>query len=404
MRAFIFLPGAVLTVSEDAFVLRGRAGDLDTGKYLTRCRKSCKLIDRSYTLRQDAPAGPAEASCAQWEGIVIGEYPNNGKPDGGRPQPLEDHAAASAPQPAEAAYAKKQVSRLGFGMTALFWVLQASSLLLVILLQAVAPGFANNPAYAKLYTVVLSVVPLYFCALPVFLAVTGGFRTLFSRALFTTREKMTGRAFLKSFTIMMFFTYVLNLLTQIVTTLLSAVKGSEIVNPVASMLPSSALEFVVLFLFSCVAAPVMEEVLFRGLIIHWLKRFGDGMAIFGSALIFALFHGNLSQFFYTFAIGCIFGYIYLKTGTVKYSIYLHMLMNFFGGILPPLAVKFPLVAMVYSIVTIGLVIWGFFNLIVDVKNLKIESGKNMGLLFRSPGMIVFYVCTVLQIVVTTFVL
>lgn len=305
--------------------------------------------------------------------------------------------------PEASVYAKKQVSRLGFGMTALFWVLQASSLLLVLLLRAAAPGFATNPAYAKLYTVVLSVVPLYFCALPVFLAVTGGFRTLFSRELFATREKMSGRAFLKSLTIMMFFTYVLNLLTQIVTTMLSAVKGSEIVNPVTSMLPSSVVEFVVLFLFSCVVAPVLEEILFRGLIIHGLKRFGDGMAIFGSALIFALFHGNLSQFFYTFAIGCIFGYIYLKTGTVKYSIYLHMLMNFFGGILPSLAANSALIAAAYSLVTIGLVIWGFFNVIVDVKNLKIESGKNVGLLFRAPGMIVFYVCALLQIVVTTFV-
>lgn len=53
--------------------------------------------------------------------------------------------------------------------------------------------------------------------------------------------------------------------------------------------------------------------------------------------------------------------------------------------------------------TIGLVIWGCFNVIVDVKHLKIESGKNVGLLFRAPGMIVFYVCALLQIVVTTFV-
>ena len=44
-----------------------------------------------------------------------------------------------------------------------------------------------------------------------------------------------------------------------------------------------------------------------------------------SGLMFGLFHGNLNQFVYAFVLGLCFGFIYVKTGNIRYTIGLHML-------------------------------------------------------------------------------
>ena len=66
-----------------------------------------------------------------------------------------------------------------------------------------------------------------------------------------------------------------------------------------------------------------------------MNIYGEGLAVVTSALMFGLFHGNLSQLFYAFALGLVFGYVYLKTGRLRYSIGLHMLINFLGSVLAP---------------------------------------------------------------------
>ena len=49
--------------------------------------------------------------------------------------------------------------------------------------------------------------------------------------------------------------------------------------------------------------------------------------------MFGLFHGNLNQFVYAFVLGLCFGFIYVKTGNIRYTIGLHMLVNFLGSVL-----------------------------------------------------------------------
>ena len=53
----------------------------------------------------------------------------------------------------------------------------------------------------------------------------------------------------------------------------------------------------------------------------------DKVAIITTAILFGLFHANFSQFFYAVALGMIFAYVTLKTGTIKYSIILHIVVN-----------------------------------------------------------------------------
>jgi membrane protease YdiL (CAAX protease family) len=95
-----------------------------------------------------------------------------------------------------------------------------------------------------------------------------------------------------------------------------------------------------------IAAPIIEEFLFRGLLQNWFKKFfGKRAAIPLAALFFALFHlapsqgvGNISLFVSLFTLACYLGFIYERQGSLCASIGLHMSFNFvstlrilFGG-------------------------------------------------------------------------
>ena len=81
-----------------------------------------------------------------------------------------------------------------------------------------------------------------------------------------------------------------------------------------------------MFFYASIAAPIVEEILFRGFVQRSLLPFGKKFAIFGSALLFGMFHGNLIQSPYAFLVGLVLGYV-----TAEYSIWwailLHMINN-----------------------------------------------------------------------------
>lgn len=84
-----------------------------------------------------------------------------------------------------------------------------------------------------------------------------------------------------------------------------------------------------ILLFTCIAAPICEELVFRGAIMHSLARFSGNFAIFMSALLFSLYHGSLSQIPHTFLAGLLFGYVAWRY-SLKWSILLHLLSNSFA--------------------------------------------------------------------------
>lgn len=113
----------------------------------------------------------------------------------------------------------------------------------------------------------------------------------------------------------------------------SAITGEEIQNPLAEVLGKSPIWANILG--TVILAPIGEELLFRKLLGDRLRRWGDQVAILISATFFALFHGNFFQFFYAFLLGLILGYLYTRTGKIRYSIGLHAIVNLVGGVLMP---------------------------------------------------------------------
>lgn len=81
--------------------------------------------------------------------------------------------------------------------------------------------------------------------------------------------------------------------------------------------------------FTCVAiVPALtEEFTFRGVILNYLRKYGDGFAVLVSSILFGLVHGNLVQIPFAFIVGLVCGYITIKTGTILPSVLLHLLNN-----------------------------------------------------------------------------
>lgn len=82
------------------------------------------------------------------------------------------------------------------------------------------------------------------------------------------------------------------------------------------------------------AAPIVEEVIFRGLIMTRLSRAMPGwLAVVLSAAIFGACHGDPVWFGYTFPLGVIFGFIDLRAGSIWPSVLGHVAFNAIGQVL-----------------------------------------------------------------------
>ena len=88
-----------------------------------------------------------------------------------------------------------------------------------------------------------------------------------------------------------------------------------------------------------ILAPIVEEMIFRKLLIDRTMRYGEWVAVLTSGLMFGLFHGNFSQFFFATLIGGFFAYIYVRTGRVWYTIGLHMILNLSTSVITMATIK-----------------------------------------------------------------
>lgn len=109
-----------------------------------------------------------------------------------------------------------------------------------------------------------------------------------------------------------------------------------VIEPVLNLFPESFLELLnnmganggwsVLML--AVLAPIMEEVLFRGILLEAVReKYSSGRAIVVSALMFGVIHIIPQQVVNAFVIGLILGFIYVRTNSLWPVIIIHALNN-----------------------------------------------------------------------------
>ena len=125
--------------------------------------------------------------------------------------------------------------------------------------------------------------------------------------------------------------YCSNFFGLIVTFIVGLFKGGQVNNVLMDVTSQTGL--LTRFAYMVICAPIMEEFIFRKLIVDRTVRYGQGVAILVSGLMFGLFHGNLNQFAYAFVLGMFLAFLYAKTGKIQYTIGIHMVVNFVGSII-----------------------------------------------------------------------
>lgn len=87
--------------------------------------------------------------------------------------------------------------------------------------------------------------------------------------------------------------------------------------------------FIINLIMVAVFAPIFEEWLCRGMVLRGLL--GNGTrpfrAIIISALFFAIIHLNPWQALPAFVLGCLFGYVYYRTGSLRLTMLMHCVNN-----------------------------------------------------------------------------
>jgi membrane protease YdiL (CAAX protease family) len=82
------------------------------------------------------------------------------------------------------------------------------------------------------------------------------------------------------------------------------------------------------FLKVAVLAPIIEETLFRGIIMHGLmKNYKSWYAILLSGLLFSVYHLNPWQMTYTFFLGLFLGWLMVRTRSLPLCIIAHSINN-----------------------------------------------------------------------------
>jgi membrane protease YdiL (CAAX protease family) len=91
---------------------------------------------------------------------------------------------------------------------------------------------------------------------------------------------------------------------------------------------------IVLLVYSVIAAPICEELIFRGVTLYYAKKVLPFWAAnILQALLFGVYHMNLIQGIYAFIIGLFCGYIFHTGKSIYCSILYHMLFNIWGTML-----------------------------------------------------------------------
>ena len=172
---------------------------------------------------------------------------------------------------------------------------------------------------------IFGVGPMYLIAFPIFVLLIKGMKTAKRE-----KKKMSAGEFLSLLLIGEGLMFVGNIIGQTLNSFIGAILGREVTNSTSELIDNSPIWLI--FLVTVILAPIIEELMFRKFMIDRFSRYGDLLAVIVSSVAFGLFHGNFYQFFYATMLGFILGYIYTRTRNVKYSILMHMIINFFGSV------------------------------------------------------------------------
>lgn len=183
-------------------------------------------------------------------------------------------------------------------------------------------------------------------------------------------------------------------------------------SPDFNVSASEPIALVFYLLATCVAAPILEEILFRGFVLRSLQKFGNVFAILISGILFGLFHGNLEQTIPTALGGIVLAYIAVKSNSIIPCVVAHFFNNALSSAFMIFSQYYPeqTANLVILLVWAVMVILAVVVVLVSFKSIRIKDGyrglsfgKRLGTLVSAPGMIVLLVLILLLFGVTLIV-
>ena len=221
---------------------------------------------------------------------------------------------------------EKFFSKLGFN-----YLLLAILIIVFGIILSNIIGYFNKELLSNInFTTIISSICNYILPFPIFFYFM---KKIEKQSIEKTSINL--KTFIKYIFITIALMWIGNIVGQSITMILGSFMQHNISNPIQSLLTSSDM-WLNLVLISIIA-PIFEEIIFRKILVDRTIKYGVRVSIIFSATIFALFHGNLNQFFYAFLMGGFFSYVYAKTGKIEYTIILHMAINFLGSVVSQFA-------------------------------------------------------------------
>ena len=218
----------------------------------------------------------------------------------------------------------RQFSRLGLVLFAFMGVAFAAQLVLIVITMLVGlVGGLDVDFDNQTVQIVISAISMYGVAFPV----AALLMRLIPKQGRPGGETWSAMQLAACLVICIGIGFVGILLSQFVDVVFPS--GGDGVQPEDMMTGAGMLLNIAMVVF---AAPVVEEVMYRKMLIDRIAAYGDGVSVVVSGLLFGLAHGNFSQFFYAFGLGALFAYVYIKTGHIGYTIGFHMFFNLIGGV------------------------------------------------------------------------
>ncbi len=217
---------------------------------------------------------------------------------------------------------KKQNTKIGIVLLIFFGASSIVSLVLGIL-QAVGEIFTDSVAYEVAYELAYSA--LYFCMFFIPMLFYKKFDKEYSFSQMPCKFK-----FSRHFPLLLLGALAINYVASYINAVIIAIFGLDMSSLMLVEYPNGyhAYHFVLDTIKIAIIPAFCEELLFRGLILDRLSRFGRAKAIFISALLFALMHQNVGQLLYTFILGLVLGYIVVESGSIWGAIVVHFVNNF----------------------------------------------------------------------------
>ena len=158
----------------------------------------------------------------------------------------------------------------------------------------------------------------------------------------------------------------------------------------------------ILYAITLTVAPAfIEEIIFRGIVMQSLRRFGDVFALVASALIFGIFHLNLIQMPYAFILGLCIGYFVMRTGSLWVGVLIHFVNNsvalvfeFFSPFMSEELYNFAnvvynLICIILSVIALAVILMKYKDMFRFEESKTIFTpGRKAVIFLTSPAMII----------------